>query len=163
MGYIFAGVILVLTLVLPETGIGGLWNDVAMGILFIIIAIYCIYTAYHKRKDDKKAIILGIIICIFFSGIGTWNFIKVGMDVVSEPQTIQLENVTRYSFTGIRGFISQRYTIEGYDEQGNWHSFPISRSQYNLFENVSLMTITYYPHTKRIDTYDIKHKTTPLW
>lgn len=151
IGYIGAFAVLLLTLVLPETGVGGVCNEAAVELLFLIIAVYVGFTVFHKRKEhDKKAIALGVVVSFFFLAISVRGFWNIGADLLSGPETTQLTSVTRYQFTGIRGVISQRYSLDGYNEDGKWLQFPIAGSEYRLFENVEEIQVTYYPRMKRI-------------
>lgn len=150
IGYMIAFAVLLGTILLPETGVGGMFNEACMVGLFLIIAIYVVFTAFHKRRDDKKALLLGVTVGLFFLVISVWGLWKIGTDLINGPETIHLTSVTRESSFGLRGLSSESYKLRGYDEQGAYHLLPISRKEYYLFEDVQEVTLSYYPRTERI-------------
>lgn len=150
IGYIPIFGLLLAILFLPETGTGGILQEVATITLFFIVAIYILYTLFHKQKNNKQVLILGILTSLLFISFSSWNLYKLSYDLLNGPKTIHLTSLSRYHFIGLRGLISERFSLEGYDEQGNWYSFPISNDEYHQLETIQEITVTCYPKSERI-------------
>lgn len=150
IGYIPVFGLLLAILFLPETGFSGILQEAFTISLFFIVAIYIIYKLFHKQKNNKQALILGVLTSLLLISFSSWNLYKLSYDLINGPKTIHLTSLSRYHFIGLRGLISERFSLEGYDEQGNWYSFPISNDEYHQLETIQEITVTCYPKSERI-------------
>lgn len=55
---------IVMQIMLPETGIGGMVNEGSMAVLFFGVGAVCAYAAIKKRKEDKSALVLGLCLAV---------------------------------------------------------------------------------------------------
>lgn len=63
---------IVMQIMLPETGIGGMVNEGSMAVLFFGVGAVCAYAAIKKRKEDKSALVLGLCLAVLACVPGGW-------------------------------------------------------------------------------------------
>ena len=73
---------IVMQIMLPETGIGGMVNEGSMAVLFFGVGAVCAYAAIKKRKEDKSALVLGLCLAVLAC---VPVFSRCGMKKISLP------------------------------------------------------------------------------
>ena len=121
---------IIVQLVLPETGIGGILNEGSMAILFFGIGIFCICSIVKKNKKEKSALILGIGLSIFAFIFGYRISERLIKDLMEGPHMIHLTSVTERETNGLSGLISHHYYLCGRDETGKKYEFEISSDEF---------------------------------
>ena len=119
---------------LPETGMWGMVNE-AMGALLILSWSICfLIGGIKKKKEDKKAFILGIagFICIF--AFGGWLSKNVVMDLMTGSRTVHLTQITTHQSIGRIRFY---YYLSGKDGSKNyrfkiWSFAMCKKDQYGM-------------------------------
>ena len=76
---------IVMQIMLPETGIGGMVNEGSMAVLFFGVGAVCAYAAIKKRKEDKSALVLGLCLAVLACVPGGWISGKVAADLIEGP------------------------------------------------------------------------------
>lgn len=104
---------IVMQIMLPETGIGGMVNEGSMAVLFFGVGAVCAYAAIKKRKEDKSALVLGLCLAVLACVPGGWISGKVAADLIEGPKTIRLTSVTTEELNGLSGLISHHYYLCG--------------------------------------------------
>lgn len=94
---------IVMQIMLPETGIGGMVNEGSMAVLFFGVGAVCAYAAIKKRKEDKSALVLGLCLAVLACVPGGWISGKVAADLIEGPKTIRLTSVTTENSTDYQG------------------------------------------------------------
>lgn len=152
MGYIIAAILLIIGTFFPRTGYWGLCVEAADGLIFVLIAIYVIYTVYQKKRSDKALLVTGVMFGLLMAVVGVRGLVVLGMDIIEGPKTSFIESLEWYQSTGIRGLLTSRQTMTGFNDDDNERiTFDISSSDYyRLKGEVTELTVTYYPRTKRI-------------
>ena len=102
---------IVMQIMLPETGIGGMVNEGSMAVLFFGVGAVCAYAAIKKRKEDKSALVLGLCLAVLACVPGGWISGKVAADLIEGPKTIRLTSVTTEEL-----LITITYAAEGKTE-----------------------------------------------
>ena len=83
-------------ILLPETGMWGMVNEVMGALLILSWSICFLIGGIKKKKEDKKAFMLGIagFICIF--AFGGWLSKNVVMDLMTGSRTVHLTQITTH-------------------------------------------------------------------
>ena len=126
---------IVMQIMLPETGIGGMVNEGSMAVLFFGVGAVCAYAAIKKRKEDKSALVLGLCLAVLACVPGGWISGKVAADLIEGPKTIRLTSVTTEELNGLSGLISHHYYLCGRGEDGKQYRLEVSAGSTMLFEN----------------------------
>ena len=87
-------------ILLPETGMWGMVNEVMGALLILSWSICFLIGGIKKKKEDKKAFMLGIagFICIF--AFGGWLSKNVVMDLMTGSRTVHLTQITTHRLYG---------------------------------------------------------------
>lgn len=143
---------------LPETGIWGMVKETMGAFLVLSWSIYFLIGGIKKKKDDKKAFILGIagFICIF--AFGGWLSKNVALDLMTGPRTVYLTQITTYQAGGQIRFY---YYLSGKSGSKNYR-FKISTNEAVELEDAASITLSYYPRTERILEFCNVQKR-PVW
>ena len=118
----------------------GMVNE-AMGALLILSWSICfLIGGIKKKKEDKKAFILGIagFICIF--AFGGWLSKNVVMDLMTGSRTVHLTQITTHQSIGRIRFY---YYLSGKDGSKNYR-FKISANEAVGLEAVSYTHLDVY-------------------
>jgi len=130
---------IVMQIMLPETGIGGMVNEGSMAVLFFGVGAVCAYAAIKKRKEDKSALVPG-----------GWISGKVAADLIEGPKTIRLTSVTTEELNGLSGLISHHYYLCGRGEDGKQYRLEVSADEFYELENIHEIIVRCYSRTERI-------------
>ena len=133
-------------ILLPETGMWGMVNEVMGALLILSWSICFLIGGIKKKKEDKKAFMLGIagFICIF--AFGGWLSKNVVMDLMTGSRTVHLTQITTHQSIGRIRFY---YYLSGKDGSKNYR-FKISANEAVGLEDAASITLSYYPRTERI-------------
>ena len=126
---------IVMQIMLPETGIGGMVNEGSMAVLFFGVGAVCAYAAIKKRKEDKSALVLGLCLAVLACVPGGWISGKVAADLIEGPKTIRLTSVTTEELNGLSGLISHHYYLCGRGEDGKQYRLEVSADEFYELEN----------------------------
>lgn len=131
---------------LPETGMWGMVKETMGAFLILSWSICFLIGGIKKKKEDKKAFILGIAgsICIF--AFGGWLLKNVALDLMTGPRTVYLTQITTYQAGGQTRFY---YYLSGKGGSKNYR-FKISTNEAVELEDAASITLSYYPRTERI-------------
>lgn len=147
-----AVILLIVKILLPETGILGMVNVGSTAILFFGIGGNCIWSIFCNKKKKKSTFILKtLIIPILALSIGGYISKNLVLDLISGPKIVNLVSVTTEESFGIFGTISFHHYLCGRDEE-NWtkYRFDISADEYYELEGEQQVTVLCYPRTERI-------------
>ncbi|WP_278883908.1 hypothetical protein [[Ruminococcus] torques] len=144
-------VIFIITqIMLPETGVLGMVNEGSLSILFLGYGGSFLWSGMKRRKEDKTAVILGVLMSILLFAVGGWMSSKIAADLISGPKTIHLTSVTTEESFGLSGIISHHYYLCGRDENWEEYQFDISADEYYELEGEKQIKVLCYPRTERI-------------
>ncbi len=145
-------------ILLPETGMWGMVKETMGAFLILSWSICFLIGGIKKKKEDKKAFILGIagFICIF--AFGGWLSKNVALDLMTGPRTVYLTQITTYQAGGQIRFY---YYLSGKGGSKNYR-FKISTNEAVELEDATSITLSYYPRTERILEFCNVQKR-PVW
>ena len=145
-------------ILLPETGMWGMVNEVMGALLILSWSICFLIGGIKKKKEDKKAFMLGIagFICIF--AFGGWLSKKVVMELMTGSRTVHLTQITTHQSIGRIRFY---YYLSEKDGSKNYR-FKISANEAVGLEDAASITLSYYPRTERILEFCNVQKR-PVW
>ena len=138
---------IVMQIMLPETGIGGMVNEGSMAVLFFGVGAVCAYAAIKKRKEDKSALVLGLCLAVLACVPGGWISGKVAADLIEGPKTIRLTSVTTEELNGLSGLISHHYYLCGRGEDGKQYRLEVSADEFYELENIHEIIVRCYLRT----------------
>lgn len=138
---------IVMQIMLPETGIGGMVNEGSMAVLFFGVGAVCAYAAIKKRKEDKSALVLGLCLAVLACVPGGWISGKVAADLIEGPKTIRLTSVTTEELNGLSGLISHHYYLCGRGEDGKQYRLEVSADEFYELENIHEIIVRCYSRT----------------
>ena len=141
---------IVMQIMLPETGIGGMVNEGSMAVSFFGAGAVCAYAAIKKRKEDKSALVLGLCLAVLACVPGGWISGKVAADLIEGPKTIRLTSVTTEELNGLSGLISHHYYLCGRGEDGKQYRLEVSADEFYELENIHEIIVRCYSRTERI-------------
>ena len=145
---------IVMQIMLPETGIGGMVNEGSMAVLFFGVGAVCAYAAIKKRKEDKSALVLGLCLAVLACVPGGWISGKVAADLIEGSKTIRLTSVTTEELNGLSGLISHHYYLCGRGKTESsigWkYRLEVSADEFYELENIHEIIVRCYSRTERI-------------
>lgn len=141
---------MIIQITCPETGIGGMINEGSMAVLFFCAGIICAWSAVKKRKEDKRALILGICLAISACIPGCRISGRLAADLIEGPHRVHLTSVTTEEINGLSGLISHHYYLCGRDEKRREYQLKISSDEYYELEGKQQVTVLCCPRTERV-------------
>lgn len=147
---ITSAIILIVSLTLPVSGEFALVDEFFDILVLACIIVYALFEVFNsnklKGKINKGIKTAIIMVCVLFVGFFSKNLV---MDVISEPKSIVLHNVSTSSYQGYTGIFSSHYYVEGYDSNYNKHKVEISHSDFFRLSNKETINVDYFENTGR--------------
>ncbi|MDO5516020.1 MAG: hypothetical protein Q4F66_00595 [Clostridium sp.] len=149
-------------LFLPCTGIRGIVNSLCLGILHLGASLLFGLFAWDMKDKRFWAALLMTLAMGVFMIMGLHDCVNSTWDLMSrKTNDITLVESSINEVRHRRG--KKTYEIHGQDINHNEYSFNIERSDYRSIQEVkyldknSKIKVTYYDHTKILESYIIEH------
>ena len=140
-----------ITLLLPQSGTGGMLKEIGIALVFCTAALFVIVKVLHNPENSRtiKGLVLGIGLAV-----SLWCVHKPVLDLLSGPVTTTLSDIQIHRRAGVNLF-SRHVFLVGETPQGQRLQLEISEQDADRLAGRSSLTVTFYRRCRRLVHYEL--------